>query len=98
MAKVDVAVMLDGDATGRCTSARIAIAAASPVAVRARAAEAALVGKMLIPETIAAAASLTAKAAAPRAGSEYKLRVVEALARRLLAEAALALERGGSNA
>jgi len=98
MAKVDVAVMLDGDATGRCTSARIAIAAASPVAVRARAAEAALVGKLLIPETIAAAASLTAKAAAPRAGSEYKLRVVEALARRLLAEAALALDRGGSNA
>jgi CO/xanthine dehydrogenase FAD-binding subunit len=97
MAKVDVAVMLDGDATGRCTSARIAIAAASPAAVRARAAEAALVGKMLIPETIAAAASLTAKAAAPRAGSEYKLRVVEALARRLLAEAALALTRGGSS-
>jgi CO/xanthine dehydrogenase FAD-binding subunit len=98
MAKVDVAVMLDGDATGRCTSARIAMAAASPAAVRARAAEAALVGKMLIPETIAAAASLTAKAATPRAGSEYKLRVVEALARRLLAEAALALERGGTNA
>jgi CO/xanthine dehydrogenase FAD-binding subunit len=98
MAKVDVAVMLDGDATGRCTSARIAIAAASPAAVRARAAEATLVGRALTPETIAAAASLTAKAATPRAGSEYKLRVVEALARRLLAEAALALERGGTNA
>lgn len=98
MAKVDVAVMLDGDVTGRCTSARIAIAAASPAAVRARAAEAALVGKALTPEAIAAAAALAAKAAAPRAGSEYKLRVVEALARRLLAEAALALERGGTNA
>jgi CO/xanthine dehydrogenase FAD-binding subunit len=98
MAKVDVAVMLDGDSAGRCTNARIALAAASPVAVRARAAEAALVGKALTPEAIAAAAALAAKAAAPRAGSEYKLRVVEALARRLLAEAALALERGGSNA
>jgi CO/xanthine dehydrogenase FAD-binding subunit len=98
MAKVDVAVMLDGDTAGRCTSARIALAAASPVAVRARAAEAALVGKALTPEAIAAAAALAAKAATPRAGSEYKLRVVEALARRLLAEAALALERGGSSA
>jgi xanthine dehydrogenase YagS FAD-binding subunit len=66
--------------------------------VRARAAEAALVGKALTPEAIAAAAALAAKAAAPRAGSEYKLRVVEALARRLLAEAALALEQGGPNA
>ena len=98
MAKVDVAVMLDGDAAGRCTRARIAIAAASPVAVRARAAEAALVGKALTPETIAAAASLTAKVAVPRAGSEYKLHVVEALARRLLAQAALGLARGGTNA
>ena len=98
MAKVDVAVMLDADATGRCTSARIAIAAASPVAVRVRAAEAALVGKALTPEAIAAAASLSAKAAAPRAGSEYKLTVVEGLTRRLLAEAASALTRGGANA
>ncbi len=98
MAKVDVAVMLDGDAAGRCAKARIAIAAASPAAVRARTAEAALLGKALTPETIAAAASLTAKAAAPRAGSEYKLQVVEALARRLLAEAASALGRGRTNA
>lgn len=98
MAKVDVAVMLDADAAGRCTSARIAIAAASPIAVRARAAEAALVGKPITPEGIAAAAVLTAKAAAPRAGSEYKLSVVQGLARRLLAEAAHALERGGTNA
>ncbi|MCX6093232.1 MAG: FAD binding domain-containing protein [Candidatus Bipolaricaulota bacterium] len=98
MAKVDVAVMLDADATGRCTSARIALAAASPVAVRARAAEATLVGKVLTPEAIATAASLTAKAAVPRAGSEYKLSVVQGLARRLLAEAALGLERGGANA
>jgi CO/xanthine dehydrogenase FAD-binding subunit len=98
MAKVDVAVMLDADAGGRCTSARIAIAAASPIAVRARAAEAALVGKPITPEAIAAAAVLTAKTAAPRAGSEYKLSVVQGLARRLLAEAVLALERGGTNA
>jgi CO/xanthine dehydrogenase FAD-binding subunit len=98
MAKVDVAVMLDGDAAGRCTMARIAIAAASPVSMRARAAEAALVGKALDPETIAAAASLTAKAAVPRAGSEYKLHIVEGLARRLLSQAASALARGGANA
>lgn len=98
MAKVDVAVMLDEDAAGRCTTARIAVAAASPVAVRARAAEAALVGKTLTSETIAAAARLTANAAVPRTGSEYKLSVVQGLARRLLAEAALALTRGGTNA
>ena len=98
MAKVDVAVMLDADPSGRCTAARIAIAAASPVAVRARAAEAALVGKALVPEAIAKAADLAAKAAAPRAGSEYKLTVVEGLTRRLLTEAAGALARGGTNA
>ncbi len=98
MAKVDVAVMLDADATGRCTTARIAIAAASPAAVRARAAEAALVGKTLTPETIAAAASLVAKAATPRAGSEYKLQVVEGLARRLLTQAAQGGARRGTHA
>jgi CO/xanthine dehydrogenase FAD-binding subunit len=98
MAKVDVAVMLDGDSAGRCTKARIAIAAASPAAVRAHAAEATLVGKSLTPETIAAAASLTAKVAVPRAGTEYKLHIVEGLARRLLSQAAAALVRGGTNA
>ncbi len=98
MAKVDVAVMLDADAAGRCTSARVAIAAASPVAVRARAAEAALVGKALTPETIAAAANLVAKAAAPRAGSEYKLQVVEGIARRLLTQAAQGVARRGTHA
>jgi CO/xanthine dehydrogenase FAD-binding subunit len=98
MAKVDVAAMLDGSVDGNCTSARIAIAAASPVAVRARAAEAVLTDGGLTDERIAEAARLTAEAAEPRAGSEYKLQVVVGLAQRLLREAADELRQRGGRA
>jgi len=96
MAKVDVALLLDFDSSGVCTAARMALAAASPVAFRAREAEEVLVGQKLTAETIQAAASLTERAAVPRTGSEYKQHVVAGLVRRLLVE--IANEVGGADA
>jgi len=95
MAKVDVALLLDFDNTGVCTVARMALAAASPVAFRAREAEEVLVGQKLTAETIQAAASLAERAAVPRPGSEYKQQVVAGLVRRLLVE--IADEVGGAD-
>ena len=95
MAKVDVAMLLDFDSSGVCTDARMALAAASPVAFRAREAEEVFVGQKLTAETIQAAASLAEHAAVPRPGSEYKQQVVAGLTRRLLAK--IAEEVGDAN-
>ena len=95
MAKVDVAVLLDFDSSGVCTDARLALAAASPVAFRAREAEEVLVGQKLTAKTIQAAASLAEQVAVPRPGSEYKQQVVAGLTRRLLAK--IAEEVGDAN-
>lgn len=89
MAKVDVAVLADFDADGICRIARIALAAASPVAQRVRDAEAALIGEILTTERIQHAAILAQQAAVPRPGSEYKQSVVSGLVRRLLTEISL---------
>ncbi|TFH07652.1 MAG: FAD-binding protein, partial [Candidatus Atribacteria bacterium] len=48
MAKVDVAMLLDFDHSGVCTDARIALGAVAPTPLRARKAEAALVGTAII--------------------------------------------------
>ncbi len=88
MAKVDVAVVVEGDAGGRCRQARIAMGAVAPRHFRAHAAEDLLRDQPLTPETIAEAARLAAEASRPRSGSEYKLQVVEGLVRRLLTRAA----------
>ncbi len=88
MAKVDVAVMVEGDGDGRCREARIALGAVAPQQVRAHAAEDLLRGQALTDEIIAEAARLAAEAAQPRSGSEYKLQAVKGLARRLLARVA----------
>ncbi len=95
MAKVDVALLLDLDAGGVCHRARVALGAASPVAVRARAAEEALVGHRLSEDVIQAAAKEAAHAAVPRSGSEYKQSVVTGLVGRLLVE--ISHEVGGGN-
>lgn len=84
MAKIDVAVMVEANGDGTCTSARIALSAVSPVAYRARAAEEYLAGRALAGETIREVARLAGASARPREGSEYKLQVVQALAKRLL--------------
>jgi len=91
MAKVDVAVLVESNDDGACEVARIALGAASPVALRAKEAEEALVGRPLGPEAIDTASERAASAVVPRTGSEYKRQVVRALTRRLLAAAA---ERG----
>ena len=84
MAKVDAAVRVDVDNDKSVTAARIAVGAASAVALRAPKAEDALVGGPLTEASIEAAASLAAEAAEPRAGSEYKRQVVRGITRRLL--------------
>jgi len=88
MAKVDVAVVVEGDESGRCRRARIALGAVAPKQFRVRAAEALLRDQPLTDEIIAEAARLAAEASHPRPGSEYKLKVVRGLVRRLLARAA----------
>ena len=84
MAKVDVAVRVDVGADDAVTGARVAVGAASAVALRVPKAEDALVGGPLTDVSIAEAAKLAAEAAEPRAGSEYKRQVVRGIARRLL--------------
>lgn len=95
MAKVDVAAQLtfEGDV---CAEARIALAAAAPVALRARDAEIELQGKGLTVDVIRRAARFAAQAAVPRAGSEYKQQVVAGLTRQILQE--IAEEVGGEDA
>ena len=92
MAKVGVAVMVEGDGNGHCRQARIAMGAVAPSQIRAHTAEELLRDRPLTPEIIAEAARLAVKASNPRKGSEYKLQVVEALVRRLLTRAAGELE------
>ncbi len=88
MAKVDVAVVVEGDEEGHCREARIALGAVAPRHFRVHEAEDLLRGQPLTPEIIAEAARLAAGSAQPRAGSEYKLQVVKAVTRRLLTRAA----------
>jgi len=88
MAKVDVAVHLDFDASGACKEARIAHGAASAVALRVPDAESVLTGYPLTAEKIDEAAKLTEQSAQPRSGSEYKRQVVYGLTRRILNEIA----------
>jgi carbon-monoxide dehydrogenase medium subunit len=88
MAKVDVAVVVEGDGSGRCREARIALGAVAPRHFRVHAAEDLLRDQPLTPEIIAEAARLAAEAALPRSGSEYKRQVVEGLTRRLLTRVA----------
>ena len=88
MAKVDVAVRVETDDGGLVTNARVAVGAASAVAIRARRAEEALIGRTLSGESIDAAADFAAGAAEPRSGSEYKRQMVRGMTRRLLARLA----------
>lgn len=92
MAKVDVAIQLTFE-DGECSEARIALAAAAPVAVRARDAETEIEGEKLTPDVIERTAEFAAQAAVPRSGSEYKQQVVSGLVKRLLQE--IAEEVGG---
>ena len=76
---------------GRCTKARIALAAVAPTPVRAVAAERALEGHAVTPEAIERAALLAVEAARPisdqRGSAEFRRHLVRVLTRRTLATA-----------
>ncbi|MCL4766369.1 MAG: xanthine dehydrogenase family protein subunit M [Hyphomicrobiaceae bacterium] len=76
---------------GRCSLARIALAAVAPVPLRARRSEAMLEGKALTPALISEAAAQAAAESSPiddvRASAGYRRKMVEVLTRRLLSEA-----------
>ena len=76
---------------GRCTKARIALAAVAPTPVRALAAEQALEGQPVTPEAIERAAGLAVEAARPisdqRGSAEFRRHLVRVLTRRTLTTA-----------
>jgi len=94
MAKVDVAVRVDLDVRERVTNPRVAVGAASAVALRVPKAEEALVGQALTDLVIEEASTLAAAAAEPRSGSEYKRQVVRGMTRRLLSSLSEEVESG----
>ena len=78
-------------ASGRCTKARIALAAVAPVPVRATAAEQALEGQAVTPDLIKRAADLAVDAARPisdqRGSADFRRHLVRVLTRRTLTTA-----------
>jgi carbon-monoxide dehydrogenase medium subunit len=78
-------------AGGKCTTARIALAAVAPVPLRATEAEQALVGQPLTPQQIERAADLASGAARPiddhRGSIEFRNHLVRVLTRRTLTTA-----------
>ena len=82
---------------GKCTTARIALAAVAPVPLRATDAEQALVGQPLTPQQIERAAELASRAARPiddhRGSIEFRNHLVRVLTRRTLTTA---LQRASS--
>jgi carbon-monoxide dehydrogenase medium subunit len=76
---------------GRCVKARIALASVAPTPVHATAAEQALQGQALTPETIERAATLAVDAAKPisdqRGSAEFRKHLVRVLTRRTLTSA-----------
>ncbi len=83
----DVAVVLDCPG-GRCARATIVLGAAAPVPFRARAAEAALAGKVIDEEAARAAARAALQGATPLSENAYKVPVFEAIVRRTILAAA----------
>jgi xanthine dehydrogenase YagS FAD-binding subunit len=86
----DVAVLLDRDANGLCRRASIVLGAAAPVPHRAKAAEAALLGKPVKDQTARDAARAVLVGAAPLSKNAYKLPIFETLVRRAILAAAAA--------
>ena len=76
---------------GSCSRARIALGAVAPTVIRARGAEAMLVGQALTPELIDTAARRAAEECSPiddiRASAQYRRHLVHMLTRRLVGQA-----------
>jgi CO/xanthine dehydrogenase FAD-binding subunit len=96
---LSVAVMIAVDEDDTIARARVALGAAAPRPVRARAAEEALLEGRLTATAIHAAAQLAAEAAEPiddvRSTADYRRRMVSVITRRLLAQVKSELELGG---
>jgi xanthine dehydrogenase YagS FAD-binding subunit len=80
----DVAVVLDRGPDGRCRSASVVLGAAAPTPHRAKAAEAALIGKQIDETAARAAARAALEGAEPLSQNAYKLPLFETLARRAI--------------
>ena len=97
---VGAAAMVVLDSEGTCTQARIALTAVSPTCVRAQAAEAMLIGKVLGTDVLVRAAAASATAAIPiddvRAPAEYRRSMVPVIVERALKLATQRAERAGS--
>ena len=82
------AVVVEKDGDGICRAARIALGSVAPRPVRAKQAEAVLVGQRLQKELIIQASQLAAAAASPisdlRATADYRRQMVPVLVRRVL--------------
>jgi carbon-monoxide dehydrogenase medium subunit len=90
IAGVGTWVQLSEDRT-RCEQARLTLAAVAPIPLRAREAEAFVIGKPLDQATISQAGELAAKAATPisdvRSSAAYRVEMVKVLTRRTLVKA-----------
>ena len=84
----DVAVALDLNAGGICERAAVILGAAAPVPHRAKAAEAALVGKRIDDSVAAKAGRAALIGATPLSKNGYKVALFEALVRRAIVKAA----------
>jgi CO/xanthine dehydrogenase FAD-binding subunit len=97
IAAVGTAVYLELDASGVCTTARIALGAVAPTIVRAPKAEAALIGKRVDEASAAAAGAVAATEATPisdqRASAEFRTYLIEVMTRQSILRAA---ERAGA--
>jgi carbon-monoxide dehydrogenase medium subunit len=89
---ISAAAMVVWDEVNLCRQARIAIGAAAPQPVRAREAEAALLGQPLTADVIGRVAQLAARATQPiddiRGTASYRQRMAEVIVRRLLMQIA----------
>jgi carbon-monoxide dehydrogenase medium subunit len=97
IAVVNAAAGVAVDRTGRCAWARIALGAVAPTPLRARSAEALLVGRVpdeaAIEEAAARAAAETRPVSDVRATAEYRREMSRVLVRRALEECAARLGR-----
>jgi carbon-monoxide dehydrogenase medium subunit len=95
-ATVAIGVQVSWDERGVCTSAGIGMCAVGPITLRARAAEAALVGQPLTEATIRQASQLAAEESQPasdtRGTAEYKRDMVRVLTARALRRATQAIQ------
>jgi xanthine dehydrogenase YagS FAD-binding subunit len=81
---VEVAVVVERGAGGACTRASIVLGAVAPVPWRARAAEAALVGRMVDEASARDAGRAALQGAAPLRDNGYKLPLIEVAVRRAI--------------